>query len=505
MYAKDPLVLDSQPGVASTDTSLVSDHMVAHVTAFLGVNDRWVFFAGLPIHLGMSGTRMRGLAAADGAGWGDPTAGFRLRFLGDDNPDRGRLALQIAGEFPLARAAAPEQAYSGGPQPTLVPQLIGDVKAGHVRLVASVGGRLVKGEGRLREQRVDHQLTAALGAIGYLGDRWTLHGEIFGSTYTADAFSRLLTPIEVLVGGRFAPADPIRLGLAGTAGLTDGIGSPDFRVIANLGYVHLPRPDTSTVAAPPPPPPPDADGDTIADSVDQCPTEPEDFDGVDDADGCPDRDQDGDGIDDVRDRCPQDAEDLDGFSDEDGCPEFDNDGDQIPDAQDRCPTEPGVAEQQGCPHPDTDGDGLLDRDDDCPKEAGVPEYGGCASKPLVEITGQKIELKDTVLFEANGDTILPESHRLLEDVARALRKHPELGVIRVEGHTDSLGAASHNLKLSEARATSVAVFLAGLGVPKERLQAAGYGSTRPIAPNGTAEGRAKNRRVVFVAIGEAAP
>src|SRR5690606_36597893 len=128
---------------------------------------------------------------------------FRLRLLGDDNPDRGRLALQLAGELPLARAAAPEQAYSGGSQPTLVPELIGDVKAGHVRLIASVGGRLVKGEGWLRGQRVDHQLTAGLGAIGYLGNRWTLHGEIYGSTYTADAFSRLLTPVEVLLGGRF--------------------------------------------------------------------------------------------------------------------------------------------------------------------------------------------------------------------------------------------------------------------------------------------------------------
>lgn len=503
-YARDPLVLESPPGDANAEKySVVANHTVAHVNAYVGFDNRWVLFAGIPLHLGMSGTHVTGVPDSDGTGFGDPTVGFRLRFLGDDNPDRGRLALQVAAEFPLARAAEPAQAYSGGPQPTLVPQLIGDVKAGVVRLIASVGGRLVKGESVLLRQRLDHQLTAGVGAIGYLGDKWTLHGEIFGSTYTADAFARVLTPVELLLGGKFAPSAPVRLGLAGTAGLSRGIGSPDFRVIANIGYVHQPAasPPAAVVAAVPrAPADADADADAIADTVDNCPTEAEDVDGVDDTDGCPDRDQDADGVSDSRDKCPQEAEDLDKFSDEDGCPERDNDGDAILDADDKCPTEVGVAEQQGCPLPDSDGDGLVDPKDDCPKESGVAEYGGCSSKPLVEISGKKVELRDTVLFEPNGDKILPESHRLLEDVARALIKHPELGVIRVEGHTDSLGAASHNLKLSEARATSVAVFLAGQGVPKERLQAAGYGSTRPLTSNATEAGRAKNRRVVFVPV-----
>jgi OmpA-OmpF porin, OOP family len=60
------------------------------------------------------------------------------------------------------------------------------------------------------------------------------------------------------------------------------------------------------------------------------------------------------------------------------------------------------------------------------------------------------------------------------------------------------------VKLSEARATSVAVFLVGRGVPKERLQAAGFGSKQPIASNKTEEGRAKNRRVAFVPVSASA-
>jgi len=65
----------------------------------------------------------------------------------------------------------------------------------------------------------------------------------------------------------------------------------------------------------------DRDGDGVADSVDRCPDEPEDKDGFEDADGCPDVDNDKDGIRDVDDLCPNDAEDKDGVKDEDGCPE----------------------------------------------------------------------------------------------------------------------------------------------------------------------------------------
>ena len=67
--------------------------------------------------------------------------------------------------------------------------------------------------------------------------------------------------------------------------------------------------------------PRDSDGDGIPDDVDQCPNEPEDYDGFQDEDGCPDPDNDGDGIPDVDDLCPLDPEDFDGFQDEDGCPD----------------------------------------------------------------------------------------------------------------------------------------------------------------------------------------
>ena len=97
----------------------------------------------------------------------------------------------------------------------------------------------------------------------------------------------------------------------------------------------------------------DRDGDGITDANDRCPDEPEDRDGFQDADGCPDPDNDQDGIVDVTDKCPNEPEDRDGFQDDDGCPDPDNDQDGIPDAADKCPNEPetrnGFQDDDGCP------------------------------------------------------------------------------------------------------------------------------------------------------------
>ena len=75
--------------------------------------------------------------------------------------------------------------------------------------------------------------------------------------------------------------------------------------------------------------------------------------------------------------------------------------------------------------------------------------------------------------------------------------------MRVEGHTDNQGSLEHNKELSQRRAQSVVRFLTGRGLDAKRLEAKGYGPTKPIADNSTKEGRAKNRRVIFTVIGDA--
>ena len=120
----------------------------------------------------------------------------------------------------------------------------------------------------------------------------------------------------------------------------------------------------------------DRDHDGIPNKKDKCPDDPEDIDGYNDTDGCPDLDNDHDGIPDLQDACPNKPEDLDGFQDEDGCPDPDNDGDGIVDARDFCPDEAedmdGFEDDDGCPDLDNDADGVADEADTCPETpAGV--------------------------------------------------------------------------------------------------------------------------------------
>jgi len=249
----------------------------------------------------------------------------------------------------------------------------------------------------------------------------------------------------------------------------------------------------------------DSDLDGIMDTFDQCPHEPEDYDGDRDDDGCPESDKDGDGIDDDKDECPKLPEDPDGFQDSDGCPDNDNDGDGIRDSLDKCPMEAedrdGFEDIDGCPDPDNDQDKIPDVTDNCPTQPedydGDQDEDGCPDiyKRIV-ITKTRIELKQKIYFATNKATILPKSFDLLDEVADALVKAPQLS-IRIEGHTDSHGGARYNKRLSTERAQSVKDYLMAKGVEDARMIALGFGEEAPIDTNDNAEGRARNRRVEF--------
>lgn len=360
-------------------------------------------------------------------------------------------------------------------------------------------------------------------------------------------------PLELAGGLEYGVSDWV-MTLGGGAGLNAGFGAPDFRVFLGIGYTPL-------VA--------DMDGDGIIDSKDSCPNEPEDVDGYQDSDGCPDLDNDGDGINDADDQCPNEPEDLDGFEDEDGCPDPDNDGDSIADVHDLCPMEAGVMENQGCPIVDKDGDGILDADDKCPEELedkdgfededgcpdpdndadgipdaedkcpdeaedmdgfmdddgcpdldndadgipdtedkcpndaetinGVDDEDGCPDKGAskVKITTTKIEILDRVYFDTGKATIKNRSYNLLNQVASILKANPQVTKLQIEGHTDNVGNDEANQKLSQERADSVKVYLSAQGIEEGRLEAIGYGESKPIADNANAAGRDQNRRVEF--------
>lgn len=188
-------------------------------------------------------------------------------------------------------------------------------------------------------------------------------------------------------------------------------------------------------------------------------------------------DRDRDGLTDAVDKCPDDPEDRDGFEDEDGCPEPDNDRDRILDVDDKCPAAPetynGYEDEDGCPD----------------------------KKPQRRtLTDKKIVINEKVQFKTASDVILRQSNGLLDELAALLNKHPDILRVKIEGHTDSRGSAKHNLRLSERRAKSVLEALVQRGVARSRLLAEGYGEDRPIASNRTAKGRERNRRIEFTII-----
>ncbi|MFL5292250.1 MAG: OmpA family protein [Myxococcales bacterium] len=236
----------------------------------------------------------------------------------------------------------------------------------------------------------------------------------------------------------------------------------------------------------------DTDGDGLPDDIDRCPLDPEDPDGFQDEDGCPDPDDDGDGIVDKVDACPNEPGPIENR----GCPILDRDGDGVPDAEDRCIDLPGPKENGGCPDADRDGDGVPDRLDKCPDDFGAPPDGCPKKYGLVEVKKERIEIKQQVHFATAKFRVLPDSFPLLDQVVQALNDFPKMH-ISIEGHTDNVGTEVTNMRLSQRRAEAVRDYLVSKGITPDRLDAVGYGPTKPIASNKTARGKAQNRRTEF--------
>jgi outer membrane protein OmpA-like peptidoglycan-associated protein len=264
-------------------------------------------------------------------------------------------------------------------------------------------------------------------------------------------------------------------GGAGT-GTISGYGAPSFRVLASLGYWFslsdkAPPTKTEKYEFTKIENEPDRDGDGYPDSVDKCPDIKEDKKQPNPTDGCPaDADRDGDGIPDSIDACPDVKEDKDGVADSDGCPEDDADNDGIADGRDKCPMEPGPSQK-------------------------LAEKNGCPSLTKFTDDGE-IQLLEPIQFETGKAVIKPVSFPILDEVVTLMKARKDLKV-GVHGHTDSVGADDMNMMLSKNRAASCVKYLVEHGIASSRLQSEGFGETKPISTNDTAEGRAKNRRTEF--------
>ncbi len=300
-------------------------------------------------------------------GMPDPELEAKFRFFGDvKSPIAAGIAVYATA--PMGPLTA-ERAYMGDETPGGGVRLIFDGDTGPISFGANVGG-IVRGEGRLDQTKVGSELRYSA-AVGFRPSpllRVLVDG--FGSTRFTSAAGE--NALEVDGAVQLTPiASPFAFQAGAGFGPITGFGVPVIRALIGLTYTFEKR---------------DRDDDGIDDAGDQCPTEPEDKDGYEDSDGCPEADNDLDTIPDQSDKCANQAEDADGFEDTDGCPDLDNDKDGIPDVGDRCATEPetknGFDDTDGCPdQADRDRDGVADDKDTCPDDAedtdGFDDTDGC--------------------------------------------------------------------------------------------------------------------------------
>jgi outer membrane protein OmpA-like peptidoglycan-associated protein len=332
-----------------------------------------------------------------GTGVGDPTLEAKFRAVGAaDSP------LVIGGgafvSGPVGSATAKDK-YIGDSGPVFGLRGIVDAATGPLSFGVNLAG-LYRQSSRLGSTELGPEFRYGVAAGFKVSPVLRVVAEGFGATkFSSQAGT---SSLEVDGALQINPlSSGVHLMVGGGAGALKGVGVPTFRGFAGVMYV-------SEIG--------DSDGDGIPDNEDKCPTEPEDKDGYQDEDGCPDPDNDGDGIPDKADKCPNQPESLNGFEDEDGCPDEipdrdkdgiadnddmcpddggatvirakgphygcpDRDKDGVPDKIDKCPDEPedtdGFQDEDGCPDPDNDGDGVLDGEDECIDVPGPKENRGC--------------------------------------------------------------------------------------------------------------------------------
>jgi OOP family OmpA-OmpF porin len=486
----------------------------------------------------------------DGQGIGNIGLHFKTRFLKTSR--RPGIGLGLIASLYLPTVSPTDRflgeakgSATGNASGKLVPQIMGILdkefgRTGRLRVSLNAGIRLRSTEtfvnndpGQEGAPVTNGRVTASAEIPYGLGiayalsrQRFDLVAEVYGALPLGDHENYM--PLEALGGVKLYLARNSFLSLgAGRGLLPDKGANPDFR--AMIGIVFEPNIG-------------DRDGDGIKDDVDKCPDDPEDFDGFEDEDGCPDPDNDRDGIPDVDDKCPDIPEDKDGIEDEDGCPEGeknDRDGDGIPDNLDKCPDEPedfdNFQDEDGCPDPDNDGDGILDvddlcpndpedkdgfedqdgcpdpdndkdripdKDDKCPNEPetynGFEDEDGCPDRGRVVVTDTSIEILDVIYFEYDKAIIKSVSYPILDAVAATLQGNPSIQLIEIQGHTDERGDDAYNLDLSDRRAKAVQKYLTDKGVDEKRLTAQGYGETQPLDRRHNEAAWAKNRRVAFL-------
>jgi OOP family OmpA-OmpF porin len=424
-YTNRPVTITQNGGGAVFHP--VQNLLANDLTASLGLGTRAALGLDLPMFLYQEGSTNLPASAVTSTrvpptGLGDlALTGKGAIFTNDD----GGFGLAVLGAVTVP--TGDRESFMSQGSATVTARALADYSHVFGSLQASLGYTLLTQHQEWLGLKFGDQIPWSIGILLHPGfvhvldrdDRqsWevALHGSLpagpVGPFGSGDPGSAALSPALLAFSDRIALGhfrDTYVL-LGADVGLTNAVGVPTVRAIASIGWA--PRGH-------------DKDHDGVPDDVDQCPDIPEDIDGFEDSDGCPDldndddgildkddacpnvkgvkdpdpakngcprapaapvSDRDHDGIPDNLDQCPDQPEDRDGFQDADGCPDPDNDGDGIPDSVDACPDVPGEPStdprRNGCPNPDHDGDTFDDDVDKCPMEAevfnGIKDDDGC--------------------------------------------------------------------------------------------------------------------------------
>jgi outer membrane protein OmpA-like peptidoglycan-associated protein len=398
-YAEDSVVLTLGgervigPGPDFPD-ALLNQRSVFDFQFGFGIADRLAFVIEAPVTVWQSGFEP---AAPESP---TPTADLVSAGLGDIRITPKVVAVNIEEGYPVGLAfltnvtipTGGTRSFLGEGNVTLQPMAVFEVASDSVhdgtylvRGAVNAGAR-IKLPDEFRSTTFGTEFVYRVAISARPAPLFEVGGDLQGNV---GGFRVAQVPTEILPWLRFHGFDIAAFTAGAGVGVNPGLGSPDFRLFGALTLG--PKFDPLSL---------DRDGDGIPNKFDQCINIPEDLDGFEDEDGCPEDDNDKDGLKDPVDSCPNDPEDFDNFEDEDGCPDRDNDKDGIMDPTDACPNNAedldGFQDLDGCPDPDNDGDRILDPVDACPNAAetvnGFQDQDGCPDeKPFIDTDGDGYE------------------------------------------------------------------------------------------------------------------
>ncbi len=399
----------------------------------------------------------------------------------------------LALSLPVTIPTAPGDAYLGGSSLTFNPTLVGELAGPRGSRLMLNAGLLLGRPQQFLNLHLGTAFTYGVGGKVDLVPRWnlallsTLAGQVGLNQPSAET-----NPLELLLALRWGFIRNMEVTLGGGPGLTNGYGTPRYRLLAALSYV----PGARSKPAPPAPvaqPAPPAPAPAPAPMPAPPPLVAHD--------------------DEARVQSGQSVS-LNVLGNDEGprgealrlVEVSSASGGQVeltPDGTVRYTPRPGFSGREELTYRVVGEDGrvatatLVVNVEAPPPPAPAPAP---APAPTVVVEKGKIRALDKVLFATNKDEVLPESLRILNDVFNLMSSDASIRKVRIEAHTDNKGSATYNQDLSERRAKWVREYLVKKGIEPARLDSKGFGPSKPIDTNDTPEGRGNNRRVEFIIV-----